>query len=135
MAKRKCLLIGGTGTISSAVTRRLAADPDWELFLFNRGQHAMDLPEGVQVIRGDISKEEEAAKILEGKFFDCVAEFTGFRPEQVERDVRLFKGKTDQFIYISSAAAYHTPPSRPFMTEGMLLPYRKVIEKVRKKQG
>ena len=121
MAKRKCLLIGGTGTISSAVTRRLAADPDWELFLFNRGQHAMDLPEGVQVIRGDISKEEEAAKILEGKFFDCVAEFTGFRPEQVERDVRLFKGKTDQFIYISSAAAYHTPPSRPFMTEGMLL--------------
>lgn len=117
----KALLIGGTGTISTAITRRLAADPDWELYLFKRGNRSEEIPENVKVIKGDINNEEEAAKLLEGMEFDCVGEFTGFRPEQVERDIRLFRGKTKQFMYISSAAAYHTPPARPFMTEGMLL--------------
>ena len=121
MAKRKLLLIGGTGTISSAITRKMAADPDWEVTLFNRGQRKADLPENVSVIHGDITNEEEAAKLLEGMTFDCVGEFVGFKPEQVEKDIRLFLGKTRQYIFISSAAGYHTPPSRPFITEGMLL--------------
>ena len=121
MEKMKLLLIGGTGTISSAVTRRIAQSPDWDVYLFNRGQRKMDIPQNVTVIRGDISDEAAAAKLLEGMEFDCVGEFIGFRPEQVERDIRLFAGKTKQYIYISSAAAYHTPPSRPYMTEGMLL--------------
>ncbi|MDO4274548.1 MAG: NAD-dependent epimerase/dehydratase family protein [Eubacteriales bacterium] len=117
----KALLIGGTGTISTAITRRLAQNPDWELYLFNRGNHKDVIPENVKVIEGDIQDEEKAAKLLEGMEFDCVGEFTGFTPDQVERDIRLFAGKTKQFIYISSAAAYNTPPARPFITEGMLL--------------
>ena len=91
------------------------------MYLFNRGKHKADLPANVKVIRGDIEDEEQAARLLEGMQFDCVAEFTGFRPEQVERDLRLFAGRTKQFIYISSASAYQTPPPRPYMTEGMLL--------------
>lgn len=119
--KRKLLLIGGTGTISTAVTRRIAQSEDWEVYLFNRGLRKVELPENVKLIKGDISNEEEAAKLLEGMEFDCVGEFIGFEPEQVERDIRLFAGKTKQYIYISSAAAYHTPPSRPYLTEGMML--------------
>ncbi len=117
----KALLIGGTGTISSAITKQLAVNEDWELYLLNRGIHTLDVPKNVKVIRGDISKPEQIADLLLGMEFDCVAEFTGFVPAQVERDIRLFSGKTKQFIYISSAAAYNTPPASPRITEGMLL--------------
>lgn len=130
MAKRKVLLIGGTGTISSAITRRIARNNEWEVYLFNRGKRNMDMPENVKVIIGDITNEKEAERLLEGMEFDCVGEFVGFIPEQVEKDIRLFKGKTKQYIYISSAAAYNTPPTRPFITEGMLLnnPYWKYAQ-------
>ena len=121
MSKRKLLLIGGTGTISTAITRSMAQNPDWEVYLFNRGQRHVSVPENVTLIKGDIKNEEEAKKILEGMTFDCVGEFVGFTPDQVEKDIRLFQGKTKQYIFISSAAAYNTPPSRPFITEGMLL--------------
>lgn len=116
----KALFIGGTGTISSAVTRLVAQNEDWELCLLNRGNHNNEVPANVKIIKADISKEAEVAGLLEGMQFDCVAEFTGFTPDQIERDIRLFAGKTKQFIYISSAAAYQTPPAQPFITEGIL---------------
>ncbi len=117
----KALLIGGTGTISSAITRQLAENENWELFLLNRGIRSRNIPSNVKVIKCDVSDEKQVSKLLEGMQFDCVAEFIGFTPDQVERDIRLFSGKAKQYIYISSAAAYNTPPSRPFITEGMQL--------------
>lgn len=119
--KRKVLLIGGTGTISTAVTQRIAKSEDWEVYILNRGQRKADIPENVKVIKCDMSNEEEAAKILKDMTWDCVGNFIGFTPDQVERDIRLFAGKTKQYIYISSAACYNTPPTRPFMTESMML--------------
>ena len=119
--KRKILLIGGTGTISSAIVKLLSQSEDWEVWVFNRGKSKVALPENVKQIHGDITNEEEAAKLLEGLSFDCVGEFTGREPEQMEKDIRLFRGKTKQFIYISSASAYNTPPSTPYMTEGMMM--------------
>ena len=89
----KILLIGGTGTISMAITRRLAAQGH-EVFLFNRGSRTAGLPDSVKILRGDISNEAEAAKLLDGMQFDAVGEFIGFVPEQVQRDVRLFSGRT-----------------------------------------
>lgn len=112
----KVLLIGGTGTISMAITRRLAAQGH-EVFLFNRGSRTAELPENVNVICGDISNETEAAAILEGMQFDAVGEFIGFTPDQVQRDVRLFSGKTRQYLYISSASAYQKPLSESVITE------------------
>lgn len=117
----KALLIGGTGTISTAITKRLAGEKQWELYLLNRGNRNEEVPENVKILKGDMTKEAEIANLLEGMEFDCVCEFIGFKPEQVERDIRLFQGKTKQYIYISSAAAYHTPPARPILSEGMLL--------------
>ena len=112
----KILLIGGTGTISMAVTRRLAARGH-EVFLLNRGTRSAGLPESVTVLRGDISKEAETAKLLDGMQFDAVGEFIGFTPDQVQRDVRLFSGKTRQYLYISSASAYQKPLSESVITE------------------
>lgn len=104
----KILLIGGTGTISTAITRQLSAS-EHELFLLNRGNRAGEVPSNVTILTADINDEEAVAKKLEGLTFDAVCEFIGFVPEQLERDYRLFKGKTKQYIFISSASAYHKP--------------------------
>ena len=112
----KILFVGGTGTISMAITRLLAQRGD-ELYLLNRGSRTSELPENVRVINADISDEADVAKKLEGMAFDCVGEFIGFVPSQLERDYRLFKDKTKQFIYISSASAYQKPPRSHIITE------------------
>ena len=115
----KALFIGGTGTISMAIVNRLAQDPMWEIWLLNRGNRKA--PDGVKVIVGDIHDEAATAKQLEGMTFDVVCEFIGFHPSDVERDVRLFRGKTRQYIYISSASAYHKPAASYLITEGTTL--------------
>lgn len=114
----KALFIGGTGTISMAITRALADNPDWELYLLNRGTRMAEIPQGVKVITADINDEAQTANALEGMCFDCVCDFIGFVPEQLERDWRLFGGRTKQFMYISSASAYQTPPADYLITEG-----------------
>ncbi len=113
----KVLIIGGTGTISTAVTR-LLAKTNHEVTLFNRGSKSGEVPENVSIIQGDINNEEEAAEKLEGMSFDAVCEFIGFEEEQLQRDYRLFAGKTKQFLYISSASAYQKPLSDYKVTEG-----------------
>ena len=116
----RALLIGGTGTISMAVTRKLAAD-GWDVYLLNRGNRAAQVPEGVHCIVADINDEEAVKKGIEGMHFDCVCEFIGFTKDQVERDYRLFRGRTNQYIYISSASAYHKPCAGYLINEGTSL--------------
>ncbi len=111
----KALLIGGTGTISLAISKRLLK-LGWELSILNRGSAAALLP-GAEAIVADINDERDVAQKLEGRYFDAVAEFIAFTPEQIERDVRLFKGKCGQYIFISSASAYQKPPVAPYITE------------------
>ena len=105
----KALFIGGTGTISMAITKALAQNPDWELYLLNRGTRAQELPASVKRVIADINDEAQAAKALEGMTFDCVCDFIAFTPEQLERDYRLFAGRVKQFVFISSASAYQKP--------------------------
>lgn len=116
--KRKALFIGGTGTISSAITAQLAAEEEWELTLLNRGNRNDGLPANVKILKADINDEAAVEKLLEGTQWDCVCDFIGFVPAQVERDWRLFKGRTKQYMYISSASAYQKPAASPFITEG-----------------
>lgn len=113
----KALFIGGTGTISMAITKLLAKDPDWELYLLNRGSRSDELPDNVRVINGDINNEPEISEKLGDLKFDTVCDFIGFVPSQLERDYRLFKDRTRQFMYISSASAYQKPLSDYRITE------------------
>lgn len=117
----KALFIGGTGTISMGIVRRLAEKTDWEVWLLNRGRRAADVPEGVRTITADISDEKDVAEKLKGMFFDTVCEFIGFTVDQVERDWRLFRDKARQYIYISSASAYLKPAASYVITEGTAL--------------
>ena len=116
----KILLIGGTGTISSAITRQLAA-AGHDLWLLNRGNRKGEVPSGVHQIIADIADEAAVIRQLGDSRFDAVCEFIGFVPEQVERDVRLFRNRTRQYVYISSASAYNKPAASPFITEGTTL--------------
>lgn len=111
----RVLLIGGTGTISLAVSRCLLEQGN-ELYLLNRGNRNNDLP-GIREIACDIHEEASVTAKLKGLDFDAVADFIAFGPEDLERDFRIFAGKTKQFIFISSASAYQKPPSDYIITE------------------
>ena len=116
----KILIIGGTGTISRAITRQLAA-AGHDLWLLNRGNRRNEVPEGVKQIIVDIDDETEVLQQLGDAHFDAVCEFIGFVPAQVERDLRLFRGRTKQYVYISSASAYNKPAANHIITEGTTL--------------
>ncbi|MDR1306188.1 MAG: NAD-dependent epimerase/dehydratase family protein [Treponema sp.] len=122
----KVLFIGGTGTISAAISRRVL-ELGWELWLLNRGNRAPETwnagaaggrPARLHHIRCDIADEAEAAGQLAGLDFDVAADFIAYTPDQAERDYRLFKGRTGQYIFISSASAYQKPLSSHVVTEG-----------------
>ena len=104
----KVLFIGGTGTISSACSR-LAVARSIELYLLNRGKTARPIPEGAQVLHGDIRDPASVERVLGDATFDAVVNWVSYTPEHVEADIELFRDRTDQYIFISSASAYHKP--------------------------
>jgi nucleoside-diphosphate-sugar epimerase len=113
----RALFVGGTGIISSACAS-LAIERGIELYLLCRGNTTRrQLPEGAQLLRADISDTAAARRALGELSFDVVANFVAFTPEQVERDIELFRDRTLQYVFISSASAYHTPPRRLPITE------------------
>ena len=116
----KILMIGGTGTISSAITRQLAA-AGHDLWLLNRGTRKSEVPAGVRQIICDIDDEKTVLDNIQDEMFDAVCEFIGFVPAQIERDIRLFRGRTSQYVYISSASAYNKPAANHVITEGTTL--------------
>ena len=116
----RILIIGGTGTISSAITRQLAASGH-DLWLLNRGTRKSEVPVGVHQVTVDINDEAAVLRAIDGLQFDSVCEFIGFVPSQVERDIRLFRGRTRQYVYISSASAYHKPARNYIVNEGTSL--------------
>ena len=116
----RILIIGGTGTISSAITRQLAA-AGHDLWLLNRGTRKSEVPASVKQIICDIDDEASVLAGLASESFDAVCEFIGFVPQQVERDIRLFSGRTRQYVYISSASAYNKPAASHVITEGTTL--------------
>jgi nucleoside-diphosphate-sugar epimerase len=118
MSKLKVLFIGGTGVISSACVREaVGGDHDVELFVLNRGQSARVLPPGVTQLRGDVREAESVRKAVAGLDFDSVVDFVAFTAGHVRADLDLFRGRTGQYVFISTASAYQTPPSRLPVTE------------------
>ena len=111
----KVLFIGGTGNISTYVSR-LCIQKGIELYLLNRGTRDVNIP-GVQIINGDISKPEQIIPLLKDHKWDAVVNWIAFNVNDIERDIDLFSNKTKQYIFISSASAYQKPPSHPVITE------------------
>lgn len=116
MSALKVLFVGGTGIISSAVTR-LAVERGLDLHLLSRGTSTRPVPDGVTHLSGDIRDPDSVRAALGGREFDAVVDWVAFTPDHVRRDLELFTGRTGQYVFISSASAYQTPPERLPVTE------------------
>jgi nucleoside-diphosphate-sugar epimerase len=116
----KVLFIGGTGIISSACSA-LALERGVELYLLNRGRSVRPVPAGSRVLRGDIRDPQSALAALGDRDFDAVVDWVAFTAEHVEADLQLFRGRTGQYIFISSASVYQTPPSSLPVSESTML--------------
>jgi nucleoside-diphosphate-sugar epimerase len=117
MSPLKVLFIGGSGTISSACSQ-LAVERGVDLYLLNRGStSARPVPDEATVLRGDIRDSDSASHALGNLTFDAVVDWVAFTPEHLRADIDLFRGRTGQYVFISSASAYQTPPERVPVTE------------------
>ena len=112
----KVLFIGGTGIISTACAE-LSIIRGIDLYCLNRGQSIRPIPDGTKVISADYFDRTELQSILQKEKFDVVVDWIVFKPDQIEFDINFFKNKTAQYIFISSASAYETPPSKLPVTE------------------
>jgi len=112
MSALKVLFIGGSGVISSACSQ-LAVERGVDLHVLNRGRSAdRPLPEAATVHRADVNDGQSVREALGDNDFDAVVNWVAFAPEQVRADVELWRGRTGQYVFISSASAYQTPPGR-----------------------
>jgi nucleoside-diphosphate-sugar epimerase len=116
MTVQRILFVGGTGVISSACVAR-AIEVGHQVTILTRGQTERTLPEGVEVVHGDIRSPETVRSALGNREFDSVAEFLAFTPEHIATDLDLFEGRTGQYVFISSASAYQKPLNRLPITE------------------
>lgn len=116
----KVLFIGGTGKISSACSA-LAVERGYELYLLNRGQTDRPVPKGATVLTGDIRDPKSARKALADQTFDVVVNWIAYTAAHVESDFQLFRDRAAQYIFISSASAYQSPPVNLPVTESTLL--------------
>ena len=113
---KKILFIGGTGVISSACTPAAMA-AGFEVTLLNRGHTERQIPSGVEILQADYHDPEDVAEQLAGRYFDSVVNWIAFTPDQITRDIQQFSGRVGQYIFISSASAYQTPPETLPVTE------------------
>ena len=114
----KVLFIGGTGTISTEISKQLI-EAKTDLYILNRGNRNDVLGcDGVTYLSCDINDEEKVKSLIKDLSFDVVADFIAFEPTAVQRDYRLFKDKTKQYIFISSASAYQKPLADYRINEG-----------------
>ncbi len=116
----RVLFIGGTGKISSACSQ-LAVDCGIELYLLNRGQTDRPVPSNLHLLNGDIRDLSSTRAALGDLTFDAVVNWIAFTPEHIATDLELFRGRTKQYLFISSASAYQKPISGLPITESTLL--------------
>jgi nucleoside-diphosphate-sugar epimerase len=108
----KILFIGGTGVISSACST-LCVEKGYQLHLLNRGNSFRPIPENANLIKADIKDKTRIQSRLKDHYFDVIVDWIAYNREDVQRDFELFRGKTSQYIFISSASVYAKPPQVP----------------------
>ena len=111
----RVLFIGGTGLISSAASP-LVVSRGHDLTLINRGTSPKaSAPEGSRSIVADVHDTEAfraaiRADVAAHGEYDSVVQWIGFDPDHISDDIETFAGITRQYVFISSASAYETPP-------------------------
>ena len=111
----KVLIIGGTGTISSYVVKK-CLEKQMDVTILNRGNSSTN-EKNLKTIIADITDESDVREKLANQSFDSVIQFVAYDTTQIEKDMRIFKDKTKQYIFISTASAYQKPLSTYPITE------------------
>lgn len=113
----KVLLIGGTGLISTGITRLLLERGD-EVWHYNRGQRSAEFAGRVRTIIGN--RYEHAAfeaQVAQLPRFDAVVEMIGYAPEDTQSLLRAFDGKCGHLVFCSTVDVYARPASSYPVTE------------------
>lgn len=88
------------------------------LTLVVRGTRDHRIPRGVAVVHADVKRDPNGVRnLLSGKSWDCVVDWVGYEECDIIRNVELFRGRTRQFVFISSTSAYQKPLPSPWVTE------------------
>jgi nucleoside-diphosphate-sugar epimerase len=112
MAALKVVFIGGTGIISSACAAH-ALTAGHDVTLVNRGTTATrPIPDGVTVRNADVRDPDAMRAALGHVDFDVAVDFVAYAPAHVQADIDVLSGRIGQYVFISSASAYHKPPRR-----------------------
>ncbi len=112
--KMTWLMLGGTGTISTGVVEKLLENGQ-TITCINRGSRAV--PQGVEVLVGDVNNDDDMARLLEGRHYDVVVDYLTYGPDQAEKRVQQFRGKCGRYVFISTAMTYEKPPRTPTISE------------------
>jgi len=109
----RILILGGTGLISTSITRELLKRGD-DVTHYNRGRsEAMYGPGEVAQIVGDRTRHGDFERqIKDTGQWDCVIDMIGYQPADAESDVRAFAGRTKHFIFCSTVDVYTKPATR-----------------------
>jgi nucleoside-diphosphate-sugar epimerase len=111
------LFLGGSGIISSACSD-LAVRSGLDLTVLNRGHGTTrPLPDGVRRLHADVHDRAALEATLGDEEYDAVVHWVAFDPDAVRSAVDVFRGRTRQLVFISSASAYETPPRHLPVTE------------------
>jgi nucleoside-diphosphate-sugar epimerase len=97
----RVLFIGGTGFISTTVSKQAIAK-GIELYLLNRGSRLALLP-GSHSLTADVHRLKNVRTALQDLEFDVVVDWIAYAPDDIERDLALFRGQVKQFVFINSA--------------------------------
>jgi nucleoside-diphosphate-sugar epimerase len=117
MADLSVLFLGGSGVISSACSWR-AVEQGLDLSVLNRGKStSRPLPSEAHRLVADLDDPQSVKEAIGDRQYDAVVDWLAFTPEQVRTRTDLFRGRTGQYVFISSASAYQTPPARLPITE------------------
>lgn len=117
----RVLFLGGTGVISAGGVA-LAAERGWEVTVLNRGQSTVrPVPKDVELISADVREPGAIAAAIGGRSFDVICDFLSFTPDQLKQTLGQVEECSDQYVFISSASAYQTPPTLLPITEAVPL--------------
>ncbi|MDM7893010.1 SDR family oxidoreductase [Curtobacterium caseinilyticum] len=117
MSGPSVLFIGGSGIISAACVRE-AVEQGFDVTVLNRGEtDKRPIPESVTRLQADVSDRTALEAAIGDQRWDVVIDFVAFTPDQVQRDIEVFTGRTRQYVFISSASAYQTPATHLPITE------------------
>ncbi|MCE5239395.1 NAD-dependent epimerase/dehydratase family protein [bacterium] len=110
MSHKRLLIIGGSGHVSGNLAR-VAVDQGFAVTIVTRGQKPV--PEGVRALVADRHDTAALRDALGDEQWDLAVDCIGYEAADARQDVELLRGRSRQFVFISTDFVFD-PPGRRF---------------------